>query len=45
MTMDLGMSERVRPLVEKVRKLMQEEIMAADVEYHHEVAKLIFARR
>ncbi len=39
MTMDLGMSERVRPLVEKVRKLMQEEIMAADVEYHHEVGK------
>ncbi len=37
--MDLGMSERVKPLVEKVRKMMQEEIMAADVEYHHEVGK------
>jgi len=39
MTMDLGMSERVKPIVEKVRKMMQEEIMAADVEYHHEVGK------
>jgi len=37
--MDLGMSERVRPLVEKVRRMMQDEIMAADVEYHHEVGK------
>jgi len=39
MTMDLGMSERVKPLVEKVRTMMHEEIMAADVEYHHEVGK------
>ncbi len=37
--MDLGMSDRVKPLVEKVRKMMQEDIMAADVEYHHEVGK------
>ncbi len=37
--MDLGMSERVRPLVEKVRRMVQEEIMPADVEYHHEVGK------
>jgi len=39
MTMDLGMSERVKPLVEKIRTMMHEEIMAADVEYHHEVGK------
>ncbi len=34
MTMDLGMSERVRPLVEKVRKMVREEILPADEEYH-----------
>ena len=39
MTMDLGMSERVRPLVEAVREMMQNEIMAADAEYHAEVGK------
>ena len=37
--MDLGMSERVKPLVEKVRRMVQEEIMPADIEYHHEVGK------
>ncbi|WP_418153061.1 acyl-CoA dehydrogenase family protein [Litorimonas sp. RW-G-Af-16] len=37
--MDLGMSERVKPLVEKVRDMMQNEIMALDDEYHHEVGK------
>ena len=39
MTMDLGMSERVKPLVEKVRTMVQEEILAADEEYHAEVGK------
>ena len=39
MTMDLGMSERVRPLWEKVRKMVQEEILPLDAEYHHEVGK------
>ncbi len=34
MTMDLGMSERVRPLVEKVRQMVREEILPADEEYH-----------
>jgi len=33
------MSERVKPLVEKVRKMMQEEIIAADAEYHSEIGK------
>ncbi|RKQ71332.1 acyl-CoA dehydrogenase [Litorimonas taeanensis] len=37
--MDLGMSERVKPLVEKVRRMMQDEILAADAEYHAEVGK------
>ena len=37
--MDLGMSERVAPLVEKVRQMMQDEILAADAEYHKEVGK------
>lgn len=39
MNMDLGMSDRVAPLVERVREMMQNEIMAADEEYHHEVGK------
>ena len=39
MTMDLGMSARVAPLVEKVRQMMQDEILAADAEYHKEVGK------
>jgi len=37
--MDLGMSERVKPLVEKVRKFVQDEILEADHEYHSEVGK------
>ena len=39
MTMDLGMSASVAPLVEKVRQMMQDEILAADAEYHKEVGK------
>ena len=37
--MNLGVSEKVQPLLEKVTKLMQEEIIAADEEFHHEVGK------
>ncbi len=37
--MDLGMSERVTPLVEAVRAMVQDEIMPLDAEYHHEVGK------
>jgi acyl-CoA dehydrogenase len=37
--MDLGMSERVKPLVEKVRQMVQDEILEADAEYHAEVGK------
>ena len=37
--MDLGMSERVKPLVEKVRDMVQNEILDADAEYHAEVGK------
>ena len=39
MTMDLGMSDRVKPLVEAVRQMVSEEIMPLDEEYHHEVGK------
>ncbi len=39
MSMELGMSERVKPLVEKVRKMVQEEILPLDAEYHAEVGK------
>ncbi len=37
--MDLGVTNKVRPLINKVRKMMQDEIIAADAEYHHEVGK------
>ena len=39
MSMNLGVSERVQPLLDKVTKLMQEEVLAADVEFHQEVGK------
>ena len=37
--MDLGITDKVRPLREKVRKMIQEEIMPLDEEYHAEVGK------
>ncbi len=37
--MDLGMSARVAPLVAKVRKMVREEILPLDEEYHAEVGK------
>jgi len=37
--MDLGVSERLQPILEKVTKLMQEEVIAADVEFHQEIGK------
>ncbi|KZM50743.1 acyl-CoA dehydrogenase family protein [Labrenzia sp. OB1] len=37
--MDLGISDRVRPLVEKVRKMVETEIAPLDVEFHHEVGR------
>ena len=37
MSMDLGISARVKPLLEKVTQFMQDEIIAADVEFHQEV--------
>ncbi len=37
--MDLGVTDKVRPLINKVRKMMQEEILELDAEYHHEVGK------
>lgn len=39
MTMNLGISDKVRPILDKVTKLMQEEVLAADVEFHQEVGK------
>lgn len=39
MTMDLGISERLKPILEKVTKLMHEEVIAADVEFHQEIGK------
>jgi acyl-CoA dehydrogenase len=37
--MDLGMSEKVRPLVEKVRMMVREEIMPLEEEYEAEIGK------
>ena len=37
--MDLGMTERVKPLVEKVRRMVGEEIAPLDAEFHAEVGK------
>ncbi|MCC1491671.1 acyl-CoA dehydrogenase family protein [Cognatishimia sp. F0-27] len=37
--MDLGMTERVRPLVEQVRRMIEEEIAPLDAEFHAEVGK------
>lgn len=39
MSMNLGISDKVRPILEKVTKLMQEEVLDADVEFHQEVGK------
>ena len=39
MVMDLGVTERVRPLIEKVRAMVRDEIMPLDEEYHAEVGK------
>jgi acyl-CoA dehydrogenase len=35
--MDLGISERVRPLIEKVRHMVETEIAPLDAEYHRDV--------
>lgn len=35
--MDLGITERVRPLIEQVRQMVETEIAPLDIEFHHEV--------
>ncbi|WP_346897416.1 acyl-CoA dehydrogenase family protein [uncultured Roseibium sp.] len=37
--MDLGVTERVKPLIEAVRKMIEEDIAPLDAEYHAEVGK------
>ena len=37
--MDLGISDKVKPLLAKITQMMQEEIIPADVEFHHEIGK------
>ncbi|MEM9635229.1 MAG: acyl-CoA dehydrogenase family protein [Pseudomonadota bacterium] len=37
--MDLGISDKVRPLIEKVREMVETEIEPLDAEYHHEVGR------
>ncbi len=37
MSMDLGVSDKLKPILEKVTKLMREDVLDADVEFHQEV--------
>jgi len=37
--MDLGVTDRVRPLIEQVRRMVEVEIAPLDIEYHEEVGK------
>jgi acyl-CoA dehydrogenase len=37
--MDLGISDKVKPLLAKITQMMQEDIIPADVEFHHEIGK------
>ncbi|WP_339748401.1 acyl-CoA dehydrogenase family protein [uncultured Maricaulis sp.] len=37
--MDLGISERVRPLIEQVRAMVRDEVLPLEEEYHTEVGK------
>ena len=37
--MDLGMTERVKPLVEQVRRMVEEEIAPLDAEFHAEIGR------
>jgi len=37
--MNLGISEKLQPILGKVTTLMQDEVIAADEEFHHEVGK------
>lgn len=37
--MDLGVTERVKPLIEAVRKMIEKDIAPLDAEYHAEVGK------
>lgn len=39
MEMNLGVTERLKPILEKVTKLMQEDVIAADEEFHQEIGK------
>ncbi len=39
MVMDLGPTERVKPLIESVRRMVREEVLPLEHEYHGEVGK------
>ncbi|WP_346915372.1 acyl-CoA dehydrogenase family protein [uncultured Roseibium sp.] len=43
--MDLGVTERVKPLIEAVRRMIEEDIAPLDAEYHAEVGKAFGAGR
>lgn len=37
--MDLGITDKVRPLIERVRQMVEDEIAPLDIEFHHEVGR------
>ena len=37
--MDLGITDKVRPLIDKVRRMVEDEIAPLDAEFHAEVGK------
>ena len=37
--MDLGMTDRVRPMVEKLRRFVQDEVIPVEDEYHAEIGR------
>ncbi|WP_300542251.1 acyl-CoA dehydrogenase family protein [Maricaulis sp.] len=37
--MDLGITEKVRPLIDQVRTMVRDEIMPAEADYHHEIGR------
>jgi acyl-CoA dehydrogenase len=39
MSMDLGITPRVKPLIEDVRRMVRDEIMPLEAEYHSEIGK------
>ena len=37
--MDLGVTAKVKPLIDQVRAMVRDEIMPAEEAYHHEIGR------